>query len=115
MTEAFKKSILPYLTSITAKKAENVIVLDVRSLTSYSDALIIASAKSNRQVAAIGEHIRRELRKQMIKPIGVEGLGEGQWVLIDYGHVVIHIFYDDVREFYNLEGLWKDAKRLEFN
>lgn len=113
--ETFEQSVLPYIQSVTAKKAENVVLLDLRGLTSYTDLLIIASAHSMRQVSAIGEHVRRELRKRLIKPLGVEGLREGEWVLLDYGHVIIHIFYEDVRKFFDLEGFWRDAKRLEFN
>lgn len=114
MTDVFKQSILPYVESVKGKKAADVVVLDVRKLTSYSDVLIIASGSSSRQVSAIGEHVRRELKKQSIKPLGMEGLREGQWVLMDYGHVIIHIFYEEVRKFYDLEGLWVDAKHLEF-
>jgi ribosome-associated protein len=64
-------------------------------------------------VTAIAEHVERELRKQRIKPLSVEGAKEGQWVLLDYGSVVIHVFFESVREFYDLEGLWTDARRLK--
>ena len=70
-------------------------------------------AEENRQVTAIAEHVERKLRKQKVKPLGVEGAKEGQWVLLDYGHVIIHVFYESVRQFYDLEGLWTDARRIE--
>jgi ribosome-associated protein len=89
-----------------------VVALDVRDLTSIADVFIICSGRSNRQVSAIAEHIERELRKQKIRPLSVEGAVEGQWVLMDYGSVVIHVFYESVRQFYDLEGLWSDAPRI---
>jgi ribosome-associated protein len=88
------------------------VLFDVRELTSLADAFLVCSGQSTRQVAAIGEHVISELKKDKIKPLSVEGLKEGHWVLIDYGHVVIHIFYDPVREFYDLDGLWTDAPRV---
>jgi ribosome-associated protein len=101
-----------YVQAVMARKAEAVVVLDVRGLTSISDAFIICSARSNRQVSAIADHIQRFLREHAIKPLSVEGQGEGHWVLMDYGHVIIHIFYASTRAFYDLEGLWADAPRV---
>jgi ribosome-associated protein len=95
------------------KKAENLIVLDVRELTSVADAFIICSGRSNRQVQAIAEHVQTELKKKQKKPLSTEGLSEGHWVLLDYGDVIIHVFYEPVRSFYDLEGLWMDARRIE--
>ena len=94
------------------RKARGLVLLDVRELTSVADAFLICSGQSNRQVSAIGEHIITELKKKKIKPLSTEGLKEGHWVLIDYGYVVIHIFYEPIREFYDLEGLWIDAPRV---
>jgi ribosome-associated protein len=82
-------------------------------ITSFADVFIICSGRSNRQVNAIAEHIQVDLRKHKIKPLSVEGAKDGQWVLLDYGHVIIHIFYDPMRDFYDLEGLWVDAERIE--
>jgi ribosome-associated protein len=94
------------------RKAKGLVLLDVRDLTSVADAFLICSGQSNRQVSAIGDHMIGELKKEKIRPLSVEGLKEGHWVLIDYGHVVVHIFYEPVREFYDLEGLWIDAPRV---
>ena len=101
-----------YIKAALGKKAMNLVALDVSDLTSFADVFIICSGRSNRQVNAIAEHIQVDLKKHKIKPLSVEGMGDGHWVLLDYGHVIIHIFYDPVREFYDLEGLWSDAKRI---
>jgi ribosome-associated protein len=102
-----------YIKAALGKKAMNLVALDVHDLTSFADVFIICSGRSNRQVNAIAEHIQTDLKKHKIKPLSVEGTGEGHWVLLDYGHIIIHVFYDPVREFYDLEGLWLDAKRIE--
>jgi ribosome-associated protein len=103
-----------YVQAIVGKKAESVVVMDLRGLSSIADAFIICSARSNRQASAIAEHVQRFLLKQHgIKPLSVDGKTEGLWVLMDYGHVIIHIFYEATRRFYDLEGLWIDARRIK--
>jgi ribosome-associated protein len=102
-----------FIEAVTKKKARNLVVLDVHRLTSIADAFIICSGQSNRQVNAIADATVDYLKKHKIKPLSVEGTKEGHWVLLDYGDVVIHIFYEPVREFFDLEGLWVDAKRIE--
>ena len=102
-----------FINAALGKKAINVVALDVHNLTSFADTFIICSGRSNRQVNAIAEHIQKDLKKHKIKPLSVEGVGDGQWVLMDYGHIIIHVFYDSVRDFYDLEGLWLDARRIE--
>lgn len=101
-----------YIKAASAKKALNLVVLDVAELTSIADAFIICSGRSNRQVNAIADSIVVNLKKHKIKPLSIEGTREGHWVLLDYGHVIIHVFYEPVREFFDLEGLWVDAKRI---
>lgn len=113
MTDNFLTSLDPYVKAVLGKKAVGMVVLDVRGLTSVADAFIICSGRSNRQVLAIADHVKHELKNQRISPLSVEGTQEGHWVLLDYGHVIIHVFYDPVRAFYNLEGLWVDAKRIK--
>ena len=98
--------------AVLGRKALDVVMLDVSRLTSLADTFIICSGRSNRQVSAIGEYIRTEMKKQGVTPLSIEGLKEGHWVLMDYGSVVIHVFYDPVRSFYDLEGLWADAPRI---
>jgi ribosome-associated protein len=111
-TMSLKPEIQPFVDAVMGKKAIQVTILDVSNLTSFADAFIICSGRSNRQVTAIADFVQRELKKQGKKPINVEGKKEGHWVLMDYGYVIIHIFYETLRSFYDLEGLWIDAKRL---
>jgi ribosome-associated protein len=108
----FVASLDIYVQAVLGKKAQGVVVLDVRELTAVADAFIICSGRSNRQVLAIADHIQQVLKQHRIKPISVEGTPEGHWVLLDYGHIVIHIFYEPIRTFYDLEGLWMDARRV---
>ena len=112
MSHSFDFSVEPYIDSILGKKAIDVVVLDVRELTSYTDMFIICSAGSHRQVSAIADYVKSDLKKQKIDPVSVEGAKEGQWLLLDYGHVIIHIFHESARAFYDLEGLWADARRF---
>lgn len=102
-----------YVRAALGKKASGLLVLDVRGLTSIADTFIICSGRSSRQVSAIGEHIQTELKEKGIRPLGVEGMQDGHWVLLDYGHVILHVFYEAARSFYNLEGLWADAERIQ--
>jgi len=101
-----------YVQAALNKKVTDLVILDVRPLTSVADFFMICSGRSNRQVTAIAEHIESRLKKKGIRPLSVEGKKEGHWVLIDYGHIIMHVFYDPVRSFYDLEGLWADARRI---
>lgn len=95
------------------KKAINVRILKVEGLSSVTDYLLIASGRSDRQVQAVAEAVRLGLKKNHdTPPLAVEGMQEGRWVLIDYGDVVVHIFQEPVREFYDLEGLWREAAQV---
>ncbi len=113
MTHLEESAIEQYLEPILSMKAFDVVALDVREVASFADAFIICSGRSHRQVSAIAEFVLEKLKKRGLKPLGVEGLREGHWVLIDYGDVVIHIFYEPIRTFYDLEDLWSDAKRIQ--
>jgi ribosome-associated protein len=96
------------------KKAQDVVILDVRGMTSYADYFVIASGESDRQVSAMAENVQVQLKTPEeggLRPIGTEGLETGQWVLLDYGEVVAHLFLTDLRAHYDLEGLWADAAR----
>ncbi len=101
-----------YVQAVVDRKAQGVIVLDVRGLTSIADYFILCSGRSNRQVNAIADHVERFLRNAKIHPLSVEGKTDGHWVLLDYGHILMHIFYEETRRFYDLEGLWIDAERI---
>jgi len=93
------------------KKALDVSILDVRGMTSYADYLVLASGESDRQVTAIADHIDEKLKAQGVRPLGSEGRETGTWVLLDYGEVVVHLFFTEVRASYDLDGLWADAPR----
>ena len=105
-------AIKPFVNAVLARKAIQVVILDVHELTSVADVFIICSGRSNRQVTAMADFIQQDLKKNGKKPLNVEGKKEGHWVLMDYGDVIIHIFYESLRKFYDLEGLWIDARRL---
>lgn len=94
-------------------KAEELVILDVRGLTSFTDFFVIMSGRSTRHVQGLAEAIGDALSAKRITSKNCEGLKEGQWVLLDYIDVVVHIFYKDTRSFYNLDGLWHDAPRIE--
>ena len=101
-----------FVKAVLERKVMEPVILDVHDLTSIADVFIICSGSSTRHVIAISEFIVTDLKKSGIKPVGIEGKKEGQWILLDYGHVIIHIFYEPVRVHYDLEGLWIDAKRI---
>lgn len=101
-----------YIEAVLNNKLIDIVALDVRELTSIADYFIICGGQSNRQVRAVVESIQIDLKKNGIKPLSVEGQKEGHWVVVDYGHVVIHIFYEPMRTLYDLEGRWVDAKKI---
>lgn len=88
-------------------KAEDVVSINIAGKSALGDFMIIASGRSNRHVSAICDQILREVKKQGIGPANTEGQTGGDWVLIDAGDIIIHIFRPEVREFYNLEKMWK--------
>lgn len=96
-------------------KAIDIRVIDVGHLTDVADALVIASGSSNRQVKALANSVREKCREHDEKPLGAEGEAQGEWVLLDYGQLVVHIMLPETREFYDLERLWQMAadKRIK--
>lgn len=101
--EEMKQAVVSALEDI---KAKDILVLDVRKLTSMTDCMIIASADSNRQTRALSDNVQKKLKALGEDVIGVEGEGSGEWVLVDLGAVVVHIMQPTIREYYNLEQLW---------
>jgi ribosome-associated protein len=95
------------------KKAFDLVVFDVAGLTSIGDYLVICTGRSDRQVQSIAQGIEDELRAAGVRPISTEGVRRGHWVLLDYGDVIVHVFYQPVREFYDLERLWEHAPRVQ--
>ncbi|OKY76896.1 MAG: ribosome silencing factor [Desulfobulbaceae bacterium DB1] len=94
------------------KKAEDLVILDVHELSSFTDYFVIMSGRSTRHVQGLADAIESELRLKRLQEGTTEGAQEGFWVLLDYGDVVVHIFYHEERAFYDLEGLWHDAPRI---
>jgi ribosome-associated protein len=94
------------VTALEDIKARDIVVLDVRKLTSLYDTLIIATAESARQVKALSQHVRETLKKAGAVIVGIEGEQSGEWVLVDGGDIVVHIMQPAVRAYYNLEELW---------
>ena len=96
-------------------KAEELIVLDVRGLASFTDYFVIMNGRSTRHVQGLAEAIEGHLRSKRVKTSHAEGLQEGMWVLLDLDDVIVHIFYHEQRKFYDLEGLWHDAPRVDIS
>jgi ribosome-associated protein len=107
-----KQQVVLCVNASLEKKATNLIVLKVKDLSSVADYFIICSGASDRQVQAIASSIQETLKKAGITPLGVEGENIGKWVLIDYGDFIVHIFYEPVREFYEIERLWTEAPMM---
>ncbi len=100
--------------SADEKKAVNMIGLDLREIASFTEFFVIASGTNPRQVQAIADEISEQLKKQLRrKPVRIEGYNSAEWVLLDYGDFVIHLFDKEARDFYDLERLWRDARRVE--
>ena len=112
--EALDKALL-CLKIVKERKAMDPVLFEVGKLTSITDYFLIASGNSIRQVQAITRHLTKRMRVESFRPYGLEGEQEGRWVLADYNDVVIHIFYKPAREFYDLEGLWIEAPRIDLD
>lgn len=96
------------------KKAFDMIALDLRNIASFTEFFIIATGANQRQVQAIADEINEQLKKQLqTRPVRIEGYSSAEWVLLDYGDFVVHIFNGAAREFYDLARLWRDARRVE--
>ena len=102
------------LHSAADKKATDIVVLDLREIASFAEFFIIASSSNQRQVQAICDEISEQLKKQLdSRPVRIEGYSTAEWVLMDYGDFIVHVFNKESREFYDLERLWRDARRAE--
>jgi ribosome-associated protein len=87
--------------------------LELAEVSAVTDYFLICSGRSDRQVQAIAQGIDERMREKGVRPLGEEGMQQGRWILLDYADVVIHIFYDQVRLYYDLEGLWREAPRID--
>ncbi|NWF93378.1 MAG: ribosome silencing factor [Syntrophaceae bacterium] len=112
VTDSKTKSLL-CLKAAIEKKALDPVLLELKEISSFTDYFLLLSGKSDRQVQAIARAIEEALDERGIRPLGREGVPGGKWVLLDYEDVVVHIFLDPVRKFYDLEGLWIDAPQID--
>jgi len=110
-----RKTVLLCTNAALKKKATDLVILKVQELSSFTDYFVICSGSSDRQVQAIADSIQTDLKKSGQLPLGVEGGRSGKWVLMDFGDVVVHVFYEATREFYDIERLWADAPSMIIN
>ncbi|MBV6497685.1 MAG: ribosome silencing factor [Acidobacteria bacterium ACB1] len=100
--------------SAADKKALDIVGLDLRDIASFTEHFVIATGTNQRQVQAIADEISERLKKELgLRAVRIEGYNTGEWVLLDYGDFVFHIFNETSREFYDLERLWRDARKIE--
>jgi len=102
------------INAVLQKKAKNIVALNVREISSFTDYMLICSGTTDRQVQAVSSAVQEYLKKEGIRPLGVEGEINAEWILLDYDDVVISIFQEATRSFYDLENLW-DAPRMEID
>ena len=100
---------------LDGKKARDITVLNISTLTTITDYFVIATGGSKTQVQALADHVEEELQKRGIKPKNREGYDSADWILLGYDDVIVHIFIGETREFYNLEHIWKDAERIDIS
>jgi ribosome-associated protein len=118
-TKQFTKRSLPPEVRLSvkaglAKKAEDILVLDLRGISTFTDFFVIMTGNSSRQNIAIYEGIAAELKQENYLPLGVEGEEHAEWILMDYGSFVVHVFSKAAREYYLLERLWGDAPKVAY-
>jgi ribosome-associated protein len=111
-TEELDERICMALRAASDKKAVEMVVLDLREIASFTDYFLITSGTNVRQVQAIADAVVEQLKKQGTRAARVEGYKTGEWVLVDYGDFIVHVFEDKARHFYDLERLWRDALRV---
>ena len=99
--------------SASEKKASDLLVMDLRQIASFAEFFIIATGANQRQVQAVSDEIEEQLKKQLsTRPIRIEGYSSAEWILMDYGDFIVHIFNKEAREFYDLERLWRDGGKV---
>lgn len=104
-----------FLAPLFERKPESVTAIDVTDLTSYADTIIIVEGTSRRQVSSIAEHLVKSAKEKEISILGKEGIKNGEWALLDFGDVIIHVFETEAKSLFNIEGLWADAPRIDIS
>jgi ribosome-associated protein len=94
-------------------KAQDIVALDVRKVSDFADYLFVSTGTSNRHVASVAGRVVEVMREHGVRPVGTEGESVGDWVLIDYGDIVVHVMRAQTRDFFNLEKLWSEGKRVK--
>jgi ribosome-associated protein len=111
--EPLDERVMLALHAAAEKKAHDLVVLDLREVASFTDFFVIASGTNVRQVQAVADEVQEQLRRRLgVKPARVEGYNTAEWVLLDYGDFILHVFEEKSRRFYDLERLWRDASRV---
>ncbi len=108
-----RKRLLLLINALLEKKAGSPVIINVREVSAFADYFVICSGTSDRQVRAIASSLRENLKKTDLFPLGVEGETEGKWALLDYDDIIVHVFLDSVRAFYDLERLWSESPRYD--
>jgi ribosome-associated protein len=111
-SDSARKLAIDIAAAALEKKAVGLEILDVAGRVDYADFLVLMSGRSDRQVTALAEGIEEALRVHGRRPLNIEGRQAGRWVLMDFGDVIVHVFQEEVRSMYDIEGLWEDARRL---
>lgn len=102
-------------TLLDDKLASNIVVLEMEGVSLLADYFILATGKSSRQNKALQGYVEEDMTKEGIEPLQIEGQSSGDWILLDYGDVIIHLFTEEQRSYYDLERLWKDAVKIELS
>ncbi|MFN2513463.1 MAG: ribosome silencing factor [Pyrinomonadaceae bacterium] len=110
--EELDERILGALQAASDKKALDLVVLDLREIATFTDYFVIASGNNDRQVQAISDEVFEKLKKSGTAAARVEGYKSAEWILLDYGDFIVHVFSDKARKFYDLERLWRESKRI---
>ena len=95
-----------------SKKAEDISVLDLRDVASFTDLFVICNGLNARQNQAISDEVEKQLKSEGVRPLSIEGYTQAEWILMDFGDFIVHIFSPRARGYYDLERLWKNARRL---
>lgn len=110
-----QEAIKTAVSALDSKKAEDIRVIKVGDITVIADYFIIADGTSTTQLKTLADEVEYQLKESGLEPLRVQGTGQSNWMIIDYGDIVVHIFRKDMREFYNLERLWRDGEEIDIS
>ena len=110
-----KKMIEIIIKALDSKRAEDIRLIGIKDLTIVADYFIIANGTSSTQTKALADEVEFQLKQQGTEPIRTEGYQGANWIVLDYGDIVVHVFYKETRDFYNLERLWQDGEQIDIS